>query len=65
MINFQIIRKGEILKKYKLILPTTHKGTQGHALFIGGSYGKMGAICLSAKAAIKTRCGLVNTLIPK
>ena len=65
MINFQIIRKGEILKKYKLILPTTHKGTQGHALFIGGSYGKMGAICLSAKAAIKTGCGLVTTFIPK
>ena len=65
MINFQIIRKGEILKKYKLILPTTHKGTQGHALFIGGSYGKMGSICLSAKAAIKTGCGLVTTFIPK
>lgn len=65
MIDFQTLRKREILKKYKPILSTTHKGIQGHALLIGGSYGKMGSICLSAKAAIKTGCGLVTAFIPK
>lgn len=65
MIDFQTIRKREILKRYKPILRTTHKGIQGHALLIGGSYGKIGSITLSAKAAIKTGCGLVTAFIPK
>jgi hydroxyethylthiazole kinase-like uncharacterized protein yjeF len=43
----------------------THKGVQGHVLLIGGSYGKMGSICLSSKAALKTGCGLVTVFIPK
>ena len=65
MVVFQTLRKREILKKYKPLLPTTHKGIQGHAFVIGGSYGKIGSICLSAKAAIKTGCGLVTVFIPK
>lgn len=65
MIDFQMIRKPEILQQYKPILATTHKGIQGHALLIGGSYGKMGSISLSSKAAIKTGCGLVTAFIPK
>ena len=65
MMKIQMIRKPEILEKYKPILATTHKGIQGHALLIGGSYGKMGSITLSSKAAIKTGCGLVTAFIPK
>ncbi len=60
-----VIDKTEILKHYKSIDKYTHKGIQGHALLIGGSYGKMGSICLSSKAALKTGCGLVTTFIPK
>lgn len=59
------IDKNEILKRYKPIDKHTHKGIQGHALIIGGSYGKMGAVCLSSKAALKTGCGLVTAFIPK
>jgi ADP-dependent NAD(P)H-hydrate dehydratase len=59
------IDKNEILKRYKPIDKHTHKGIQGHTLLIGGSYGKMGAVCLSSKAALKTGCGLVTTFIPK
>ncbi|SEG35540.1 NAD(P)H-hydrate dehydratase [Flavobacterium urumqiense] len=55
----------EILKRYKPIDNSTHKGIQGHALLIGGSYGKIGAVCLSSKAALKTGCGLVTAFIPK
>ena len=54
-----------ILTLYKPIAKDTHKGIQGHALLIGGSYGKMGSVCLSSKAAIKTGCGLVTAFIPK
>ena len=59
------ITKPEILKIYKPIPLNSHKGIQGHALLIGGSYGKMGSVCLSSKAAIKSGCGLVTAFIPK
>lgn len=59
------IEKNEILKNYKPIAVDTHKGIQGHALIIGGSYGKIGAVCLSSKAALKAGCGLVTAYIPK
>jgi len=59
------ITKPEILKIYKPIPLNSHKGIQGHALIIGGSYGKMGSVCLSSKAAIKSGCGLVTAFIPK
>lgn len=54
-----------VLNLYKPIAHETHKGVQGHALLIGGSYGKMGSICLSSKAALRTGCGLVTAFIPK
>ncbi|WP_395064722.1 NAD(P)H-hydrate dehydratase [Flavobacterium sp.] len=59
------ITKPEILNIYKPIPLNSHKGIQGHALIIGGSYGKMGSVCLSSKAAIKSGCGLVTAFIPK
>ncbi|TRX40830.1 NAD(P)H-hydrate dehydratase [Flavobacterium restrictum] len=60
-----IVAKIEILKRYKPIAPNTHKGIQGHALLIGGSYGKIGAMVLGSKAALKTGCGLVTVFVPK
>jgi hydroxyethylthiazole kinase-like uncharacterized protein yjeF len=59
------IHKKEILKRYKSIDSHTHKGIQGHALLIGGSYGKIGAMTLSSKACLKTGCGLVTVFIPR
>ncbi|MEA2106379.1 MAG: NAD(P)H-hydrate dehydratase [Bacteroidota bacterium] len=43
----------------------SHKGTYGHALLISGSYGKVGAAVLSAKACLRTGCGLVTVHVPK
>jgi len=59
------IDKTEILKRYKPIESHTHKGIQGHALLIGGSYGKIGAMTLSSKACLKTGCGLVTVFVPR
>ncbi|MCB0496768.1 MAG: NAD(P)H-hydrate dehydratase [Cyclobacteriaceae bacterium] len=42
-----------------------HKGTFGHALLIGGSYGKIGAITLASKACLRSGAGKVTTLLPK
>lgn len=45
--------------------PFAHKGTYGHALLIAGSYGKMGAAVLSAKACLRAGVGLLSCHIPK
>ncbi len=42
-----------------------HKGTYGHALLIMGSYGKVGAALLSAKAALSSGVGLLSIHPPK
>lgn len=42
-----------------------HKGTYGKAMLIGGSYGKIGAITLSTKAALRSGAGLVFTQAPQ
>ena len=63
--NSKTVTREEILRRYHPIDPKTHKGIQGHALIIGGSYGKIGAITLSTKAALRTGCGLVTAYIPK
>jgi len=55
----------EIRKRYKPIENSAHKGTQGHAVIIGGSYGKMGSVCLASKASLVSGCGLVTGFIPK
>lgn len=43
----------------------SHKGSFGHALIIGGSYGKMGAAALAAEACIRSGAGLVTVHIPQ
>ncbi len=42
-----------------------HKGIFGHALLIAGSYGKVGAAILAAKAALRSGTGLVSIHAPK
>jgi NAD(P)H-hydrate epimerase len=42
-----------------------HKGTFGHALLIMGSYGKVGAALLAAKAALRSGAGLLSVHPPK
>jgi hydroxyethylthiazole kinase-like uncharacterized protein yjeF len=41
-----------------------HKGTFGHTLIIGGSKGKMGAVQLALKAALRAGCGLATAYVP-
>jgi len=60
-----LITKEEILQLYKPVNSNTHKGLQGHAVIIAGSYGKIGAAVLASKSCLKTGCGLVTTFTPK
>jgi hydroxyethylthiazole kinase-like uncharacterized protein yjeF len=43
----------------------SHKGTFGHALIAGGSFGKGGAVILAAKAALRSGAGKVTAFVPK
>lgn len=43
----------------------SHKGSFGHGLLCTGSYGKMGASVLSARAFARSGAGLLTTCIPK
>ena len=45
--------------------PDTHKGDYGHILIIGGSLGLSGAVCLCARAALRSGAGLVTVGVPK
>ncbi len=42
----------------------SHKGTYGHVLILGGSHGKIGAVALSARAALLSGAGLVTACVP-
>lgn len=61
----QLIFKRQAQQFYLQREKYAHKGTYGHALIIGGSKGKMGAVCLSAKAALRAGAGLVTAYVPE
>lgn len=64
-VDAELIGKNNIILMYKTRDKFSHKGTFGHALIIGGSYGKIGAAQLASKAALVTGAGLVTAYIPK
>jgi NAD(P)H-hydrate epimerase len=49
---------------YKPRNPFAHKGDFGHALLVAGSYGKIGAAVLSAKACLRSGLGLLTCHVP-
>jgi ADP-dependent NAD(P)H-hydrate dehydratase / NAD(P)H-hydrate epimerase len=55
----------DILKLFKLRMKHDHKGTYGHSLIIGGSYGKIGSVILASRAVLRAGGGLVTAFIPK
>ena len=63
--HYHYTEKKGVLGIYKKRTKFSHKGTYGHSLLVGGSSGKIGAILLATKAAVKSGSGLVTSLIPK
>lgn len=45
--------------------PESHKGHYGHALLVAGSFGKMGAAVLAARAALRAGVGLLTVHVPR
>lgn len=63
--NFETIDQNMIRSIYKPRGKFSHKGDFGHSLIIGGSFGKIGAVILASRAALKIGCGLVTAYVPK
>jgi len=61
----ELIGKYEILPLYKPREKFGHKGTYGHSVIIGGSYGKIGAVVLASRAALSAGSGVITAYIPK
>ncbi|WP_054850797.1 bifunctional ADP-dependent NAD(P)H-hydrate dehydratase/NAD(P)H-hydrate epimerase [Olleya sp. ITB9] len=61
----ELIGKNEVLPIYQPRQKYSHKGTFGHALIIGGSYGKIGAVTLASRGALTIGAGKVTAYTPK
>ena len=61
---FQLIDKNEVQPLYIAREKFSHKGTYGHSLIIGGSYGKIGAVSLASKSCLHSGSGLVTSFVP-
>lgn len=62
---YALLDEKDIRGIYRPRDPFSHKGTHGHALLIAGSYGKMGAAVLAAKACLHAGVGLLSCFIPR
>jgi len=63
--HFKAVEEAMIKAMFKTRKRFTHKGSFGHSLMIGGSFGKIGAVILASRASLKTGSGLVSSYIPK
>ena len=60
-----LIGKEQAVSLYQPRSKFTHKGDYGHAYIVGGSYGMMGSVVLSSKAALRTGVGKLTSVIPQ
>lgn len=63
--KYELIDEKIIFSIYKPRNRFSHKGDFGHALMIAGSYGKIGAAVLAAKACLRSGVGLLSCHVPK
>lgn len=63
--SFNLLETDLIKPLLKIRNKFDHKGDFGHGLLVAGSYGKMGAAVLSAKAALRSGIGLLTCHIPQ
>ncbi len=59
-----IIDKTVVKNIYRPRKLYSHKGTYGKACIVGGSYGKMGAAVIAARAALETGAGVIFAAAP-
>lgn len=62
--DWQVMSDREIRENLPALSVYDHKGSRGHALFVGGSPGMSGSISMAACASLKSGCGLATVLAP-
>lgn len=62
--DYYLVQKKDVQATLRHRSKFDHKGTFGHALIIAGSFGKMGAAVLAAKAALRSGAGLLTVHVP-
>ena len=62
--KYLLTDKATIRLLYKPRNAFAHKGNFGHALLLAGSFGKMGAAVLSARACLRSGAGLLTCHVP-
>ncbi|MBL7741806.1 MAG: NAD(P)H-hydrate dehydratase [Chitinophagaceae bacterium] len=63
--TYEWVNKETVTAIHKPRKRFAHKGNFGHGLLIAGSYGKMGAAVLAAKACMRSGIGLLTCHIPR
>ena len=61
----QLVDKFEALPLYIPREKYAHKGTYGHSMIVGGSFGKIGAVTLASSACLRVGTGLITSYIPE
>ena len=59
------VDKFQALQRYRPRDKFSHKGTFGHTLIVGGSYGKIGAVLMCSEASLHAGAGLVSVFTPQ
>ncbi len=62
---FQLLTKMEASRLHRPRSKFAHKGTFGHTMLVAGSFGKMGAAVLAAKACLRSGVGLLTIHAPR
>ena len=63
--RFELINENIIQSIHRPRKRFSHKGDFGHTLLVAGSYGKIGAAVLAAKACLRSGTGLLTCHIPQ
>ena len=61
----ETISRGLVRSALPVRARNAHKGTCGKVLVVGGSRGMGGAVCMSARAALRSGAGLVTVGVPR
>lgn len=62
---YQILQTDEFRSLVRPRNRFDHKGNNGRALIVGGSKGKIGAVSLATRAALRSGIGLITSLVPE
>jgi len=61
----QLITHADVSTAFKPRKRFTHKGSYGHLLLVAGRFGKIGAACLAAEAALRVGAGKITVHLPE